>query len=142
MADNITKTDDGNWKVKGLNGEELENSPYDTKKKAKQAYNAHKLSHSEDDGDSDGTEDDTEKDKSKNDNKAEASNSIMSLLSNKYVLTAGVLTGGYLIFSGNKENSQSQKTEPKQSTEESSKENQEQENDGLDSGRLSAEDVL
>lgn len=147
MSENIKEISEDEWKVIGLDGEELENSPYETEKKAKQAFNAHKLSNNSDNSRDEDTEDDSgddnndveddllDNDSDKDDKNDDSDSSIMSLLGNKYVILAGLGFLGWKFY--NSEDSSRTETVQKEDPEpeDSGREN-------LDSGRKSASEMF
>lgn len=145
MSDNIKEVE-GGWQVIGLDGEELDNSPYETETKAKQGFNAHKLNFDgdveddlEDDGDEDQEEDvehDVIEDKGDKDDKNDDSDSsIMNLLGNKYVIIGAGLLLGWKFY-----NSDDSGTETVEETEDVEPEESGSEN--LDDGRKSASEMF
>lgn len=146
MSDNIVPLDSGEFKVIGMDGEELKNSPYESETKAKQALNAHKMGYDGDEKDQDendnGNENSIDIDQDgENNNSGEDDSSYMSVLSNKYVLVGGSLAVAYLILKDR--DSEANNVETQQQEEEQT-ENQETDtsSDNLDAGRMSAKDVL
>ena len=143
----IEETSEG-FKVIGLDGDELDNSPYETERKATQAFNAHKMGYSGDEEDESSTDnsDDNDDENSidlnqdgENDNKDESNSSFMSMLGNKYVLAGLGLGAAYLILKDS--DSEADNVEAEESvTDSDSTDDSEQNN--LDSGRMSAMEVL
>lgn len=142
----IEETSEG-WKVIGLHGDELDNSPYETEQKAKQAFNAHKMGYNgdkneDDDSNSDDNGNSIDIDQQGENNNSGSDNSTyMSFLSNKYVIIGAGLGVAYILLKDNDSNSENvdvdQQDEQDQETEQT-----ESTSENLDSSRKSAKDVL
>lgn len=149
MSDNIEKIGEDKFKVLGVNGDELDNSPYETEKKAKQAFNAHKLAQNNKDEDTEKTEEteDDEEDEDKSDilnNKSDkedkndnSESSIMSLLGNKYVIGAGLAVLGWKYY-----NSSDSRTRTVEPADEETVEPEDSGGDDLDSGKKRASEMF
>jgi uncharacterized protein HemX len=137
MAEEIIEEGD-QFKVLGVDGEELSNSPYDSEQTAKKALNAHKMASKNDNSTSTPTEEEEEEEETQEEteeeeileqenDKKDNKTGITSILGNNYVIAGGILAVGYLLFSSGSSGNQSQTETVETAEEDEEKEEQQEE---------------
>lgn len=139
----IEETSEG-FKVVGLDGNELSNSPYESERKAKQAFNAHKMGYSGDKEEEEEDDDGSSGENSgsiENNNREDEDSTFMELLGNKYVIIGVLGAGAYLLLKDRDSEAGNVESDQDVSDSEGS-ESTETDQDNLDSGRMSAEELF